>query len=312
MADVLTVRNASINGRSSQCPAKKPVPNDLEDSSGTISTHVSDVDVNDEIKVTRPPIVICEDDAGHPNHHAKEIHFHTSCIRDSIQVQKHHTVNDDELHEENPHLEDYLIPRHSVHIERPDVTDDATGEESTTEKDSCTQETADKEAATKKICCTEGILHTEVTVPESLEQEKPKRKVRFGTVLVRDYDMVLGDHPCCGYGPPVTIDWDYLEYEPLDVNEYEFHHPPRRNMREMGLNYYRRKELLSNGGFTEVDFMLTKKELNRAKLNRSITRQVVSYPPLLKVETAVESACRKFKRLIKEDHWKQQKSLFVK
>mmetsp|Transcript_25765 Transcript_25765/g.47379 ORF Transcript_25765/g.47379 Transcript_25765/m.47379 type:complete len:83 (+) Transcript_25765:3-251(+) len=78
----------------------------------------------------------------------------------------------------------------------------------------------------------------------------------------------------------------------------------------MGLNYYRRKELLSNGGFTEVDFMLTKKELNRAKLNRSITRQVVSHSPLLKVETAVESVCRKFKRLIKEDHWKEQKSLY--
>ena len=124
--------------------------------------------------------------------------------------------------------------------------------------------------------------------------------------------MVLGDHPCCGYGPPVTIDWDYLEYEPLDVNEYEFHHPPRRNLREMCFNYYRRKELLSNGGFTEVDFMLTKKELNRAKLNRSITRQVVAYYPLLKLETAMESACRKFKRLIKEDHWKQQKFLFVK
>ena len=171
-----------MNKRPSQCPAKEPVPNDLEDSSGTISTHVSDADVNDEIQVTRPPIVICEDDAGHPNQHAKETHFHTSCIRDSIQVRKHHKVNDHELHEENPHLEDYLIPHHSVHIERPGEADDVTVtcEETTTEKDSCTQEAADKEVATKKICCTEGIFHTEVTVPNSQEQEKTKRKVHFG------------------------------------------------------------------------------------------------------------------------------------
>jgi hypothetical protein len=40
--------------------------------------------------------------------------------------------------------------------------------------------------------------------------------------------------------------------------------------------------------------------------------QVVAYPPLLKVEDAVESARRKFKRLLKDDHWKSQKSLYVK
>mmetsp|Transcript_34342 Transcript_34342/g.60334 ORF Transcript_34342/g.60334 Transcript_34342/m.60334 type:complete len:319 (-) Transcript_34342:70-1026(-) len=313
---VLKVRNASINEGSSRCPAEEPALKDLDDSHRTISTHDSDADVNDENQGTRPPIVICEDDAYHTDEHTNETHFHTSLIRDSIQVQMHHNITDDALHEENPHLEDYyLIPDHSVHIERPDETDDVTvsGEETNTKKDCCTQEAADKEAATKKKCCARGVLRSESRISEP--QEKPshqrKRSISFGTVLVRDYDMTLGDHPCCGYGPPLTIDWNYLEYEPIDMNEYEFHHPPRRTTREMGFNYYQRKRLLSDAGFTEEDFKLTKKELNRAKLNRSITRQVVSYPPLLKVETAVESACRKFKRLIKEDHWKQQKSLYA-
>ncbi|KAL7538551.1 hypothetical protein ACHAXR_008636 [Thalassiosira sp. AJA248-18] len=215
-------------------------------------------------------------------------------MRDSIAVLKYHGANDDEVHEENPHLEDFLIPHHSVHIDRPEEAKDA-----------------EKEATTKKECCTHGILHDEAVAPEPQDDEKPKRKVHFGTVLVRDYNMILGEHPCCSIGPPITIDWDYLEYEPLDVDEYEFHHPPRRSMREMCLNYYQRKNLLSHAGFTEVDFKQTKKEVNRAKLNRSLTRQVVSYYPLLKVEDAVESACRKFKRLIKNDHWKSQKNLFA-
>ena len=236
-----------------------------------------------------PPIVISEDDAELP--HAEETYFHTSLIKDSLQVQRHHKANDDEVHEENPHLEDFLIPDHEFHQ----------GDEPETDAKTAPAE-----------CCTHGILHTEAAAPEPREGEAPKkRKVSFGAVLVRDYDMCLGDHPCCSYGPPVTLDWDYLEYKPLDVDEYEFHHPPRRCLREMGLNYYARKRILAHAGFSEVDLQRSKKEVGRTKLNRSLTRSVASYYPLLKAEAAVESACRKFKRLLKDDHWKEQKSLYV-
>lgn len=45
--------------------------------------------------------------------------FHYRCFMDdSIAVQKRHNkVLDDEKHEENPHLEDYLHPHHFVHVE---------------------------------------------------------------------------------------------------------------------------------------------------------------------------------------------------
>ncbi|KAL7529503.1 hypothetical protein ACHAWF_003004 [Thalassiosira exigua] len=215
----------------------------------------------------------------------KETYFHT-CL---IKSQNKNKVNDDELHEENPHLEDYLEP-----VERPDKTEAET-----------------KDIAIEKAIPAakgKGILQTE-TRPRGPE-EKSTRKVQFGTVLVRKYDMILGDHPSCSYGPPVTIDWDYLEYKPLNVNDYEFHHPPRRNMREMGMNYYYRKGLLSRAGFTDLDFKRSKKEMNRIKLSRSITRQLAAYP-LVRAQAAVESAHRKVKRLIKEDHWKQHKSLYM-
>jgi len=278
---MLTVRNTRVDERPSHCPIKDPALKDLDDSRSTAIT--VDSEVENEIPITRLPIVICEDDAHH--NYAKETYFHTSLIKDSVQVQKYHKVNDDERHEENPHLEDFLIPHHSVHIERPEEAE-AAGEKSTTDNE----------------CSTQGILHTKASAPK--ETQEKQRKVHFGTVVVRDYDIILGDHPCCSYGPPLTLDWDYLEYEPLDVNEYEFHHPPRRNVREMVLNYYLRKKLLSNAGYTKLDFKLSKKEVKRAKLNRSLTRQIVAHYPLSKVEAAVESACRKLKRLIKEDHWK--------
>jgi len=331
--DVITMRTDAIitlDGQSN--PSKR-----LDDSHGTNAT-APDIDIDDsydtnEVKMTGAPIIICEDDADlrvanearmecapiaiceddadllvpaptiiceddadlpvqdppkippariHVKH-AKETHWHTSRIKDTIRVQGHHTVNDDEVHEENPHLEDFLIPHHSVHVE-----------------------------PAENILCSAQRESTRGSILHAHTVATPKRKVHFGEVLVRDYEMILGDHPCCSYGPPVTIDWDYLEYEPLDVNEYEFHHPPRRNIKEMGLNYYKRMALLSKAGFTEVEFKQSKKLVKREKTNRSITKSIVRAFPLMKLEDAVESSCRKLKRLIKEDHWKQQKSQFIK
>lgn len=246
------------------------------------------------------PIIVSDEYYEHdvvaPHEHAKETYFHMCLLRDSRKVQMDHNVNDDEMHEENPHLESYLIPHHSIHHkEQPDTESDkheAAGQESTARND-CYSSIAGKEVRTERECCTQETRHVSL--------EKPKPMVRFGTVLVRDYDIILGDHPCCSYGPPLTIDWDYLEYEPLDVNEYEFHHHPRKNLRTLKLNYYQRKYLLSGAGYTEADFELSKKQIDRTKSNRKLTRMVANCYPLLKVEDAVESAFRKFKRSIKYD-----------
>mmetsp|Transcript_20929 Transcript_20929/g.31720 ORF Transcript_20929/g.31720 Transcript_20929/m.31720 type:complete len:235 (+) Transcript_20929:1-705(+) len=152
-----------------------------------------------------------------------------------------------------------------------------------------------------------GILRAESRIfePQAKPSHQRKHKIRFGTVLVRDYDIILGDHPCCSYGPPITIDWNYHQYEPLDVNVYEFNSGlSRKSIRKLCMNYYERIRILSEAGFTDVDFKVVMREINRAKVNRNITRKVLAHYPVLKVETAVESAHRKFKRLFKEDHWK--------
>lgn len=70
-------------------------------------------------------------------------------------------------------------------------------------------------------------------------------------------------------------------------------------------------EILSNAGHTKVEVNQSMKDLNRAKINRSITKTMVKHYMLYKVEDAVESACRKFKRLLRDDHWKSERALFV-
>ena len=64
----------------------------------------------------------CDDDF----HFTKET-FPASWLlrKDSIAVQQdRHSTNDCEKHEKNPHLEDFLIPHHVVHLKRLDEDDD--------------------------------------------------------------------------------------------------------------------------------------------------------------------------------------------
>ena len=111
------------------------------------------------------------------------------------------------------------------------------------------------------------------------------------------------------YGPPVTLGWEYEEYVPLAVEAYEAARPPRRDLREMGLNYYQRRDLLSAAGFEEADLRGAERELGKEQRRRELTRAVASRYLLFKSADAVESAGRKFKRLLRDDHWKSQKSV---
>uniref|UniRef100_A0A7S4RZQ0 Uncharacterized protein n=1 Tax=Ditylum brightwellii TaxID=49249 RepID=A0A7S4RZQ0_9STRA len=237
---------------------------------------------------------------------ASETRFHTSRIKDSITVQsRHNYVNDDEKHEEHPHLQDFLVPHHSVHIE----TEEEKKEKEEAEKEGIKEREAKEEAHKPKLerpC--RSILHKETCTSRiPCPKTEARRHVTFDSVIIRDYGMILGDHPCCSYGPPVTLDWDYLEYEPLKVDEYEFHHSLRRPLKQLNLNYFRRLKLLEMAGTSEEDLKTSKKDVSKIKRSRSVTRYFVSAQP---VEAAVESAVRKFKRVLKDDHWKSERHLF--
>lgn len=209
-------------------------------------------------------------------------HYH-SYIKDSITVQKKHNyVNDDEEHEENPHLQDFLVPHHTGDI---DVSvHNGNGQKPTLSRP-CASIMHNKDCPSRHSC--------EIT--------ESKRHISFHEVVVRDYDMVLGDHPNCSYGPPVTLGWHYVEYEPLNLNEYEFHHSRRRPIRQLCLNYYRRKEILSLENSTD-DLKKATKTVSRTKMQRTITRQLL---PCLTLFDACESAGRKLKRIAKKDESKK-------
>ena len=76
----------------------------------------------------------------------------------------------------------------------------------------------------------------------------------------------------------------------------------------MQVSKFHRMRLILDAGFTKEDINHTLKQINRTKRNRTLTMFVATTYPLMEdVEAVVESARRKFKRLIKNDKGKAGK-----
>uniref|UniRef100_A0A7S4QTM1 Uncharacterized protein n=1 Tax=Ditylum brightwellii TaxID=49249 RepID=A0A7S4QTM1_9STRA len=50
---------------------------------------------------------------------------------------------------------------------------------------------------------------------------KRKQSVSFGTIEVRAYERMVGDHPCVSTGAPITLGWKYNQHDGISVDKYE-------------------------------------------------------------------------------------------
>jgi hypothetical protein len=123
-----------------------------------------------------------------------------------------------------------------------------------------------------------------------------RRTVSFGDVHMRSYDQTLGDNPSVSYGPPISLDWKFLELPSLSLEQYEATKKPPRKPRDMVLNYYNRKHLLAwKFGFSEAEIKQASRDADRCKRERAVTRALL---PTRKLEDLFESAKRKAARRV--------------
>jgi hypothetical protein len=127
-------------------------------------------------------------------------------------------------------------------------------------------------------------------------QRRRAAGVVFKDVRIREYSQTLGDNPCVSYGPPISLDWDYEEFESVGIDEYERSRGQRRSLRQMILSYYQRRNLLAwQYGISKEELKLAKRRANKCKSERALTNYFV---PAMMVEAALESVRRKAKRLV--------------
>lgn len=140
------------------------------------------------------------------------------------------------------------------------------------------------------------------SVTTATSQDQPTRRKRhnvgFSTIEIREYNQTIGDNPSVSYGPPISLDWEYNVLETITLEHYEAHRAPRRSLRQMCLNYYTRRNVLTfKFGYSEQEVKAASKLADKSKRERAVTKYFLPYA---KVEDFVTSAGRKAKRGFKK------------
>ena len=132
----------------------------------------------------------------------------------------------------------------------------------------------------------------------SFSRKETKKRVSFGKVSIREYNIIPGDNPSVGMGPPLSLGWKFVDLEDIDVEEH--HHRYRRHNRKnvghLVLNSYKRKKILFyDWGFNEEDIDLSTKLAHKVKMQRWRTQRLLR---LQVFDGGMKSAKRLVKRTI--------------
>jgi hypothetical protein len=139
-----------------------------------------------------------------------------------------------------------------------------------------------------------SILRTS-TMDTSNESDRFKPlEVSFDSISIRNYGMELGNHPNCQAGAPVTLSWDYEEQGTQDIDIYEFERKPRRKMKHLILNYYRRNDILKLAGHSDKELKDAEKAVAQVQRQRQTT---ATFLPVRQLGELIGSAARKVTRV---------------
>lgn len=125
------------------------------------------------------------------------------------------------------------------------------------------------------------IRNTQTTTQKEEKQASPpqRRTVSFHSLHIREYDQILGDHPCCTEGPPLSLGWNY-RHTPISVllDEYENSRPPRRTRHKLRMGGDTRRNILITAAICDKAPNVTQEDVKRdvRRAERKLNRQRVN------------------------------------
>ena len=104
--------------------------------------------------------------------------------------------------------------------------------------------------------------------------------VHFGTITVREYDQIIGDNPACSSGPSLAIDWQYREYDPIPVDDFESGRPRRLCAKDLVLSRGHREEILRHLQYTDLEIAHAVRQNQEIRHQRKHTLSAMAIPAL--------------------------------
>ena len=128
------------------------------------------------------------------------------------------------------------------------------------------------------------------------QQQNADRRVSFGTVVIREHRLCLGNNPACSSGPPTAIEWKPQRSLKLSVDEYESHTSSieRRSRDELVMPRRVREEMLRRRGYSRREIFTVTQE--NARLQQERMKSMEKYARRKKVEDRVQGALSIFRR----------------
>ena len=104
-----------------------------------------------------------------------------------------------------------------------------------------------------------------------------KKSVAFGDVRTRCYNVVMGDHPCCTTGCPLSLGWEHSPASTVSVDDYEATRSPRRTRDDLRTTWDERRSLLCDVSDGEVRSQARKLHRERSCQRKNRTRTCAAF-----------------------------------
>lgn len=130
------------------------------------------------------------------------------------------------------------------------------------------------------------------------KKNKPKQKVQFGSVTVRDFQRILGDNPSCKAGAPVSIGWKVaaVKTHPSPDAHYNSRSREPRPSAEFVMSRDYRHEMLLELGYSQREIAAAVRSVIKDKNRRRTT--VNNLGTSSTVEEKMETAKNGLKRML--------------
>jgi hypothetical protein len=120
-----------------------------------------------------------------------------------------------------------------------------------------------------------------------------RKTVSFGSIQVRSFNRILGDHPEVQFGPPLSLSWEFVDLEAQTLDKYESTRPSKK--RNLRLSSLTRRNLLENVfDVPSNELIAAEKAAKKIQRQRERSNKQGRVPAV--VESALLSVNRKIQR----------------